>query len=296
MNFGTRPDNRPIETIAVVGLGLIGGSVALAARRRQLAHRIIGVGRDALRLQGAVEGQIIDQACTDIRQAALQAELMVFCTPVQCIVEGVQIAAGSARPGTLLTDAGSVKGSICSALGGGWSNGTVFVGAHPLAGSEKQGYEHADAALFEGRVCVLTPHPLTPRLMVDRVAGFWRGLGAWVLEMAADAHDRALAQTSHLPHVVASALAATLTPAHYRLAATGFCDTTRVAEGDPTLWSQILIENAQHVLDCLGQMERNLAGFRAALQAGDQLRLEGLLAQGRQVRQDWRESITEAQD
>jgi prephenate dehydrogenase len=132
--------------------------------------------------------------------------------------------------------------------------------------------------------------------MVDRVAGFWRGLGAWVLEMAADAHDRALAQTSHLPHVVASALAATLTPAHYRLAATGFRDTTRVAEGDPTLWSQILIENAQHVLDCLGQMERNLAGFRAALQAGDQLRLEGLLAQGRQVRQDWRESITEAQD
>ena len=140
----------------------------------------------------------------------------------------------------------------------------TFIGSHPIAGSEKQGCAHASPDLFENRVCVVTPEPATPRHEVERLSAFWKFLGLSVVEMSADDHDRALAQTSHVPHVVAAALAATLDAGSRHLTAGGFQDTTRIAAGDPELWTAILLANAEAaadgVRDFLRAPCRSLAG------------------------------------
>jgi prephenate dehydrogenase len=164
-----------------------------------------------------------------------------------------------------------------------------FVGSHPLAGSEKQGFEHADPALFERRICVLTPTEATPRDATERLRGFWEGVGSNVLEMTPEAHDVALGETSHLPHVAAAALAASLDPANIRLTAGGFRDSTRIAGGDPENWSSILLLNADGVLRALGRFERELAEFRAALEHRDGAEIRRLLATARE-----RRALTEA--
>jgi prephenate dehydrogenase len=284
----TQPAHRAtpeFPTIAIVGVGLIGGSLAAAIKRRNLARTVIGVGRDSTRLAQARTCGLIDEGTIDPAIAAGVADLLVFCTPVDRIVSGIRAAATACRPGTLITDAGSVKGVICRELATGLPAGVEFVGSHPLAGSEKQGFDHADAELFANRVCVLTPTEATPRPAVDRIRRFWEGLGSSVLEISPEAHDRALAETSHLPHLVAAALAAVLAPENARLAASGFRDTTRIAGGDPELWAAILLANADPVLAGLQKYEESLTAFRRAVAERDSQRLKELLAQARARRE-----------
>jgi cyclohexadieny/prephenate dehydrogenase len=281
MSPATDCDPSEFNTIAIVGVGLIGGSLAAAIKQRQRGATIIGVGRAPARLAKARQAGLIDEAATDLGAAAAKSDLLIFCTPVDRIVAGIREAANRCRPGTLITDAGSVKGTICRDLGAGLPTGIEFVGSHPLAGSEKQGFEHADPQLFVGRVCVLTPIGTTTRPALERMERFWKSLGSTVLEMSPEAHDRALAQTSHLPHVVAAALAAILEPENGRLAATGFRDTTRIAGGDPELWAAILLANAEPVLAELKNYEESLMAFRNSLAAGDAARLNELLAVGK---------------
>src|SRR5262249_12901378 len=157
--------------------------------------------------------------------------------PVDVIASGVRQAATACQKGALITDAGSVKACLCRDLATGLPPHVEFVGTHPLAGSEKQGFEYADARLFEKRICVVTPIAGNSRQAVERIAGFWKNLGSRIIEMAPGVHDRALAETSHLPHLAAAALAAALTLENRPLAASGFRDTTRVASGDPELWT-----------------------------------------------------------
>jgi prephenate dehydrogenase len=275
---------RALTTIAIAGVGLIGGSLAAAVRKHLPEIRTLGVGRDLQRLAAAQARGLIDEAFINIEAAAAKADLLVVCLPVDRIVASVRSAAIACRPGTLITDAGSVKGPICRELSVGLPDGVIFVGSHPLAGSEKQGFEHADAALFERRVCVMTPHRNVPVAAVDRIQRFWEGLGANVLKMSAEEHDRALAETSHLPHIVAAALAAVLEPQNARMAASGFRDTTRIAGGDPDLWTAILLSNADLILQSLQRFEDSLAGFRAAITAGDAEYLKQLLADARSRR------------
>lgn len=270
------------DTIAIVGVGLIGGSLAAAIRRRK--KRVIGVGRDPARLAKAQTAGIIDEAATNLVSAAERSDLLVFCTPVDRIVNGVREAACRCRPGTLITDAGSVKEIICRELSSALPGGVEFVGSHPLAGSEKQGFEHADPNLFDRRVCVVTPVATTTQSARDRIRDFWRRLGSNVLEMTPEAHDRALAQTSHLPHVAASALAGMLEPENDRFAASGFRDTTRVAGGDPDLWAAILLANAESVLRELRKFDQSLAAFQQALSARDVEQLKALLATAKRRR------------
>src|SRR5262249_28646432 len=155
------------------------------------------------RLHAARRRGIIDEGTVDLSAAAARADLLVFCSPVDVIAGGVHEAAGACRPGTLITDAGSVKACLCRELAKGLAPQVEFVGAHPLAGSEKQGFEHANARLFERRICVVTPSGTNSRRAVARIAAFWKKLGSTMLEMSPEAHDRALAETSHLPHLVA---------------------------------------------------------------------------------------------
>ncbi|HMF11101.1 MAG TPA: prephenate dehydrogenase/arogenate dehydrogenase family protein [Gemmataceae bacterium] len=272
------------HTLTIVGVGLIGGSIGLAAGRRGLAQRIVGVGRNQSSLDRALAVGAIDEASLDVLAAVDQTEVVVFCTPVDRIAAQVLAAARKCRPGTLLTDAGGAKATIVSAVEAGLPEHVQFVGSHPLAGSEKRGPEFADADLFQGRLTVLTPTARTDSSALERTKAFWRALGSRVKVMSPDEHDRALAVTSHLPHVTAAALAGILPPALHELTATGLRDTTRIAAGDPALWTGILLQNRAAMLEAIVTLQAQLSEFARALEATDRDALDVLLARAKRTR------------
>lgn len=201
--------------------------------------------------------------------AVHQADIAVFCTPVDRIAEQVLACAPGCRAGTLLTDAGSTKAAIVRGLEQKMPRGVAFVGSHPLAGSAQHGPEFASADLFQGRLAIVTRTPHTNPAALERTAGFWRELGVRVRVMDPEDHDTSLARTSHLPHLVASALASILPPELHELAATGFRDTTRLASGDPAIWNGIFAQNRLAVLDALALFEQRLLEFKKALLTGN---------------------------
>jgi prephenate dehydrogenase len=273
-----------IETLTIIGVGLIGGSIGLAAKRRGFCRRVLGVGRQEETLARAQVLGAIDLGFLDGDKALAESDLAVFCTPVDRVVEQVLSGAASCRPGTLLTDAGSTKATIVRCLEGRLPPGVPFVGSHPLAGSEKRGPEHANADLFQGRVTVVTPTPHTQPEAVEQTCAFWRALGSRVRLMTPEEHDQALALTSHLPHLLASALTGILPPELKELTATGFRDTTRVAAGDPSIWTGIFAQNRRAVLEALSVLRDRLDAFRTALERSDDKALDDLLAQAKRVR------------
>lgn len=279
-SFHDRPDSdqRPTEVLAVVGVGLLGGSVALAAKQRGLAEKVIGIGRNSERLKAAVDAGVIDEFLIDLPADNAEWTTVVVGTPVDRVAADVLRIAAVSRPGTLITDVGSVKGSICGAVAReGLSDGISFVGAHPLAGSEKTGFEFSRGNLFDGRVTVVTRQFETDQAAAMLVRRFWEQLGSQVIEMSPEAHDAALATTSHLPHVVASALTAALPDQFRQLAAGGFRDTTRIAAGDPDLWVAILLENAAAVTASMTAFSEPFRKFQEAIENGDADELKKLL-------------------
>jgi cyclohexadieny/prephenate dehydrogenase len=273
-----------VDTLTIVGVGLIGGSLGLAARQRGLARRIVGVGRQQARLELARRLGAIDEGGLDLLAAVPSADVVVFCTPVDRIAEQVLQAAPACRPGTLLTDAGSTKTAIVRTIEGRLPAGVAFVGSHPLAGSEKRGPEHARANLFQDHLTIVTQTPHTDSAAVERTCAFWRALGSRVKVMGPEEHDRALAVTSHLPHLTAAALAGALPAELAELAASGFRDCTRVAAGDPELWTAIFLHNRHALLEALGLLLGRLGEFKQALLTGDRPALDALLAQAKKVR------------
>jgi prephenate dehydrogenase len=284
-NRQRHPPMKQLETVAIVGVGLIGGSVGLALRHRGLARRVVGIGRSAESLKVAEEVGAVTSSTCDLVQGVADAELVIVCTPVEQIAGQVRQAAGACRERALITDAGSTKAQIVRGLDGQLPRGVRFVGSHPLAGSEKSGPATATPDLFEGRVVVVTPAGADASGDgCQEVREFWKALGARVVQMSPEEHDRALAVTSHLPHLVASALAAA-TPENCRpLTATGWADTTRVAAGDPELWTQIFSANRENVLAALADFESIVSALRAALEMRDARTLREILADAKQNR------------
>jgi prephenate dehydrogenase len=272
-----------VPTLGIIGLGLIGGSIALSARKRALAGRIVGCDRSEGILARARDLGMLDDTTTDPCTAARQSSLVVICTPVDRIIDTVTGCCDACRPGTLLTDVGSTKTAIVRRLAGRMPPGVHFVGSHPVAGSEKNGPEHASADLFDGRVVVVTPVS-DPPVAVSTICGFWRALGGQVETMSPEHHDEVLALTSHLPHLVSSVLASVLPLEWRRLTGSGFRDTTRLAAGSPELWQAIFSSNRPALLDALEQFRGHLEMFRSALAAGDGERVRLLLEQGKYVR------------
>jgi prephenate dehydrogenase len=252
-------------TLAIVGVGLIGGSIALAARSRRLAARIIGVGPSSSHLESARRQGMLDEWHNELEPAVRDADVVVVCTPVDQIANVVFEAVAYGRQDTMVTDVGSTKAVIVKDLIGQLRQGSCFVAGHPLAGSEKSGPQFADVRLFENRVVVLTPHEWFAASAVDLATAFWQGLGARVKVMSPDQHDKALAITSHLPHLVAAALASTLPAELHELAASGFRDTTRVAGGDPQLWASIFCQNSNAVMEALAMLQSAIDQFSSAL-------------------------------
>jgi prephenate dehydrogenase len=273
-----------VDTLTVVGVGLIGGSIGLAVRERGLARRVVGVGRSRDSVDRAVASGAIDEGFVDAVPAVRSADLVVICTPVDLIALQVLDLAPHCRPDTLFTDAGSTKSAIVRAVESNMLNAVRFVGSHPLAGSEKRGAENGDGRLFQGRVAVVTRTEHTDPAALQSVCAFWQALGSRVRVMNPEEHDRALALTSHLPHVMAAALAGALPEELFELAATGFRDTTRVAGGDPSIWTPILAQNRAAVLDSLATLRERLELFRQALETGNAGQIDGLLSQAKRRR------------
>lgn len=257
-------------TVAIIGVGLIGGSIGLALRARGLARWVIGIGRNEARLANAERLGAIDAATTDIARGVAEAEVTVVCTPVTRIADDVVQASQSGLAKMLVTDAGSTKLKIVEAVESNPRACAAFVGAHPIAGSELKGAAHAQADLFEGRVCVLTPTERTPADRLSRARSFWMDLGCRIVEMDPEAHDKALALTSHLPHAVAAALAASVPGELLPLAAGAYRDGTRVAGSDAALWAGIFCENRLPVLNALEAFHSRLDAFRNSLDAADE--------------------------
>jgi prephenate dehydrogenase len=272
------------DTVAIVGVGLIGGSIGLALRQRKLAGKVVGIGRRPESLQKAVAAKAVNQATQDLAEGVRAAELIVVCTPVDTIAQHVYEAAAACPEGALLTDAGSTKASIARRLERVLPPKVGFVGSHPLAGSEKTGCEHARADLFQGRTVVVTPTLTSSKSDVRRATAFWSALGANVVKLAPAVHDAMLAVTSHVPHLVASALARSTLAKQLPLTAGGWRDCTRIAAGDAELWTQILLDNRDNVLKALDKFETMVAGLRAAIEQRDGRRLEQLLRYAKQIR------------
>jgi prephenate dehydrogenase len=259
-----------LETVAIVGVGLIGGSIGLALRSRGLAARVVGVGRDLKTLQQAQDRGIIDQATTDLEAGVAEAEVVVVCTPVSRIPHDVRRAAQAVPAGSLVTDTGSTKRRIVETIEAHLAASDVFVGAHPIAGSERAGAVHARAGLLHDRVCVLTPTPRTSAARLQRARDFWAGLGCRMLEMSPAEHDEVLAYTSHLPHAMAAALASSVPAEWLALAAGAYRDGTRVAAADAGLWTAIFRDNRGPLLKALGTLEQRVAAFKYAVMTDDE--------------------------
>ncbi len=265
------------DTIAIVGVGLIGGSIGMALRQRNLARSVVGIGRRQASLRVARRVGAVTHTTIDLNKGVAEAELVIVCTPVGRIVEHARQAAQHCPERSLITDAGSTKLSIVAALDAGLARGCRFLGGHPLAGSEKTGATSASADLFEGRVAILTPTKNTRAEDFDLLEEFWQSLGSVVVQMTPDEHDQALALTSHLPHAAAAALAMTVPEKYFRLSGPGLLDTTRVAAGDPELWRQILLFNRDNVLAALEQFGAKLTALHAAIRDNNAVEIARLL-------------------
>jgi cyclohexadieny/prephenate dehydrogenase len=272
------------DSLCIVGVGLIGGSIGKAALVRKLAGQVVGVGRNRASLEQARESGALSDFTIDLAEGVRDADLVVICTPVDCIVDQARQAALACKQGALLTDAGSTKANIVRDLERQLPEGVSFVGSHPLAGSHKSGPEYASADLFDRRVTIITRTARTDPRAVECISGFWKGLGSEVRFLDPETHDRILAVTSHLPHLAAAALAAMLPADWAPYTATGFRDTTRIAAGDPELWAAIFRENALAMCAGLEQLTTRLEEFRDAILNDDVSALTELLAQGKRGR------------
>ena len=273
-----------LATLAITGVGLIGGSIAAAARRQHVAGRIVGIGRTETRLADAVDAGLIDEGSTDVTAAA-DADLAVVCTPVDRIARDVRALVEVMSETSLVTDAGSTKRALCQELADlDGISGPAFIGSHPLAGSTRQGFEHADADLFDRKICVVTPQPTANPSDTARLDDFWTALGAVVIHRTPDEHDQALACTSHLPHLIAAALVGSLSDEDIELSASGLRDTTRIASGDPALWVPIFQHNSTAIATALARFQVRLEEFSDGLGHDDGCALQKLLEEAKRKR------------
>ena len=267
------------ERAAIAGVGLIGGSLALAARAGGLIGEAVGIGRSEANLRTALQRGIVDRTVRDF--AALgPVDLVVLAVPVRSTAPLAMALLPHLHPGTILTDVGSVKGAVVDAMEALVPADRPFVGAHPIAGSERAGAAAANAELFVGARCIVTPTARTPPQALARVRALWEGVGARVEEMTPAAHDRTLAWTSHLVHALAYALVRGLDAADPTLLAGGgpsLRDATRVAASPAELWRDIFLDNADAVGDAIGHFAGELARLRDAIAAGDATALQALL-------------------
>jgi prephenate dehydrogenase len=290
------------QKITIVGVGLLGGSIGLAVKRSRLAREVAGFVRRHASLKDCEKASAVDYATTDLLAAVSNADLVILCTPLSQMRSRVAEMLPALKRGAIVTDVGSVKASVVRELESlVQKSGAHFVGSHPMAGAEKTGVRAARADLFVNAVCVVTPTTRSGMAVVRKVEGFWKLLGARTLRLAPEQHDALVSRSSHLPHIVAAALAnLVLDPARPEfqsaVCANGFRDTTRIASGSPEMWRDIILANRENLRVVLDDFVRELQKVqallrvqrvRALLRAADARKVEAFLATAKHRRDNW---------
>jgi prephenate dehydrogenase len=284
---------RRLKSIAIVGVGLIGGSFALAMRRAGAVTRIVGVDRDAQALERAASLGVIDTAAESASEAAAAADLVFVSVPVRAIGPVLHDVALGLGPDAVVTDAGSTKADVVRTAAGELRERLPrFVPGHPIAGRESSGVDAAVADLFRGARVVLTPDPATAPDATALVRACWEACGARVTEMPAAAHDRIFASVSHLPHLLAFALVSEIVSRPdaadlLSFAAGGFRDFTRIAASSPEMWRDIALANREALLEELDRYSARVAVFRELVARGDASGLQRLMTEARNARRAW---------
>jgi prephenate dehydrogenase len=279
-----------IRRLSLVGLGLLGGSVAKAARGLRLADEIVAVGRDRERLEPALRDGMVDRVTTDLADGVSGADFCLLATPVATLAALLPAVWAALPADAVLTDVGSTKAAIVRAAERlGETRPLAFVGSHPMAGSEQAGYPVSRPDLFRGATVILTPTERTDSHAVKRVGAFWEALGGRLVTLDPLTHDRATAAISHLPHLVADALVdavVRMDPRFFEVAGRGFKDTTRIAASDARVWREIFQENRVGLTEALGAFRAALDHLEGLLAAGDVPAIEGALDRIRRVREE----------
>ena len=262
--------------IAVIGVGLLGASLAKACKDRGLVDKVIGYGRNRKNLEKAKELNIIDHCPADLSEAVSDADLIVLCTPVSTILPLIQNLIQQVKPGALITDVGSVKDSVVHGADKVVPEGIFFVGSHPIAGGENSGLEASTANLYQDAKCIVTPTDKPDTTALEKINALWHAVGMNVISLTTDEHDFIFGAVSHLPHIVAYALMNTLgalkTPENRNVTAfsgAGLKDITRIASSDPVMWRDICLSNRNHSLDLIDRFQNKLEKIRNTIEKGD---------------------------
>ena len=262
--------------VALIGFGLIGGSIARAARAQGLASEIVTTARSEKTRARVTELGIVDQVLATNAEAVKDADLVILCIPVGACGPVAQEIAPHLKAGAIVSDVGSVKGAIVREMAPHLPSSVHFVPAHPVAGTEHSGPDSGFAELFIGRWCILTPPDGTDPMAIEALRAFWAGMGARVETMTPDHHDLVLAITSHLPHLIAytivgtaDELAQVTSSEVIKFSAGGFRDFTRIAASDPTMWRDVFLNNKEAVLEMLGTFNEDLSKLTRAIRRND---------------------------
>lgn len=269
--------------VTIIGVGFMGGSLGMALKKQGLAREVVGISSHQETLDRAIKAQAIDLGFTDVREGVANAELVVLATPVQTIIECFSLINPHLRRGCLVTDMGSVKSEVVMKAENLLTTG-FFVGSHPLTGSEKSGVEHAHADLFQHARCIMTPTVKTNPVVKEKIKFLWTKLGMRVDFLSPDEHDKIFAQVSHLPHLLAYALMESIPSESLGHALQGFKDLTRIASSPPSVWDDICLTNAQHILHALDGTVKQLAFLRKAIIQRDQKNLFQFLTRAKEKR------------
>ncbi|OYQ31059.1 cyclohexadienyl dehydrogenase [Sandarakinorhabdus cyanobacteriorum] len=289
----------PFARVAIIGMGLIGSSLARAIRAAMPTVQLVVSDADEDVRERVIQLGLADDVTDGAGAAVVDADLVILCVPVGAMAAVAAEIGPELSPDTVVSDVGSVKESVAKVLGAALP-GVHVIPAHPVAGTEKSGPDAGFASLFQGRWCIITPPPRADAMMVEKLAEFWRRLGARVELMDAAHHDRVLAVTSHLPHLIAYSIVGTasdleaVTKAEViKYSAGGFRDFTRIAASDPVMWRDVFLNNREAVLELLGRFTEDLVALQRAIRWGEGDTLEALFTRTRAIR---RSIIDEGQD
>ena len=262
--------------MTIIGVGLLGASLAKACKERDLVEEVAGYGRNRENLEKARALKIIDHCPADLAEAVKDADLIVLCTPVTTIIPLIQNMIARIRPGALITDVGSVKEPIVKEPEKLVPKGVFFVGSHPIAGGENSGLEASTANLYQGAKCIVTPTDKTNNSALEKISALWQAVGMQIINLSAEEHDFVFGAVSHLPHIVVYALMNTLGSLRTQdnrevtaFSGAGLKDITRIASSDPVMWRDICLSNRNHSLDLIDRFQNKLDEIRSTIEKGD---------------------------
>ena len=270
----------PFKKAAIIGTGLIGGSLALEIRKFGLAKEVVGVSRHAKNLAWAKRIRAIDRGSLDLN-VAKDADLLIFATPVNAILDLAPKLARIVNKKCIVTDVGSTKELVVRSLERLFPK---YIGSHPLAGSEKRGVQYAHKDLFKNSLCIMTPTEKSNRRALRLVGEIWKKAGAKTVILAPQLHDLILAAVSHLPHIAAFSLIASVPDSFLKFASGGLKDTTRIAGSDSELWAQIFLSNRKNLLKNIAALEKNISIIKSAIKNNDKQKLSQILKDAKNKR------------